>query len=64
MNIGDKKYLTVKDAAEILGVSIPTIRVWTGKGILKVKRHAISQYRLYEEGEVQKLLKKIEKASL
>ena len=64
MKIGDEDYLTVKEVAEILGVSVPTVRVWTEKGLLKAKRHLVSRYRLYKESDVQALLKKIEKESL
>ena len=60
MTIGKTTYLTVKEVAAKLGISIPTVRLWTDKGILKVKRHAVNKYRLYREVDVKKLLIKIQ----
>lgn len=61
MTIGKTIYLTVKEAAAILGISIPTVRLWTDKGILKTKRHPVNHYRLYKKDDVIELLKNIEK---
>jgi len=60
MNIGGKSYLTVKEVSKILGVSIPTVRVWTEKGLIEAKRHPVSRYRLYLENEVREFLKNME----
>lgn len=56
-----KGYLTVKEAAEFLGVSIMTLHRWDAGGKLKARRHPINRYRLYKKSELEKLLKKIDK---
>ncbi len=54
-----KKYVKVKEASEILGVSIMTLHRWDAKGRLKSFRHPINNYRLYTMGGLNKLLKEI-----
>lgn len=57
-NLGD--YLTVGEAAEILGVSISTLRNWDRAGRLRATRHPINQYRLYKRSELDALLRRLE----
>ena len=54
-----KEYVTVKHASEMLGVSIMTLHRWDFSGKLKAKRHPLNGYRLYNEQEINRLLKKI-----
>ena len=49
-------YLTVAEAARLLGVSSSTLRNWDRSGKLKAKRHPINKYRLYERTELKSLL--------
>ncbi|MBL8676240.1 MAG: MerR family DNA-binding transcriptional regulator [Alphaproteobacteria bacterium] len=56
-----KDYLTVKQAAKVLGVSIMTLHRWDAKGKLKASRHPINGYRLYRPLALKKLLKDISK---
>lgn len=51
--------LTVKDAADLLGVSVPTLRRWDDAGKFRAKRHPINGYRLYRRADVLKLKKQI-----
>lgn len=53
-------YLTVKKAAEELGVTANTLRNWEKQGILKPRRHPSNRYRLYVREELEAILKKIE----
>ena len=53
------KLVTVKKAAEILGVNPETLRRWDNQGKLKTKRHPMNQYRVYKLKEVLKLKEKI-----
>jgi len=48
-----KDYLTVKDAAKLLGVTPTTLCRWDNKGKLKTLRHPINRYRSFgaQEGE-------------
>ena len=58
-NISD--YMSVKDAAEFLGVSKDTIRRWDKKGKLKAYRHPMNHYRLYKKADLQAILDKIQR---
>jgi excisionase family DNA binding protein len=51
--------LTIREAADLLGVSLPTLRRWDESGKFKARRHPINGYRLYAKAEVMKLRKKI-----
>lgn len=53
------KLVTVKKAAEILGVNPETLRRWDKKGKLKTRRHPMNNYRVYKLGEVITLRRKI-----
>jgi MerR family transcriptional regulator, copper efflux regulator len=52
-------YLTVKGAAQFLGVSPKTLRNWDRLGKLKPCRHPMNGYRLYRQDELECLLKAI-----
>jgi DNA-binding transcriptional MerR regulator len=51
--------LTIKEAAEILGVSEMPLRRWDGSGKFRARRHPINYYRLYRLAAVMKLRKRI-----
>lgn len=55
-----KGLVTVKEAAELFGVSIYTIRRWDNLGKLKAVRHPMNNYRLYRLANLQKIVKEIE----
>lgn len=57
-----KEYLTVKQAADFLGVTVMTLHRWDAKGKLKARRHPINNYRLYKLSELKSLLTKVSKA--
>ncbi len=59
-----REYLKVKEASEILGVSVMTLHRWDAKGKLKSFRHPINNYRLYKMNELEELLEKISKREL
>jgi excisionase family DNA binding protein len=50
------EYLTVKTAAEYLGVSPSTLRNWDRSGKLKPHRHPMNHYRLYLRAELEAVL--------
>ena len=56
-----KGYIKVKEASEILGVSIMTLHRWDAKGKLISHRHPINNYRLYKEVDLKKILKSVSK---
>lgn len=53
------EYLTIKEAAKILGVAPITLRRWDNSGKLKTKRHPMNNYRIYDFVEVEALKKAI-----
>ena len=57
-----KDYLTVKEAASLLGVTPITLRRWDRKGKLTTFRHPINHYRLYNKKRLMKLLSELAEA--
>ena len=57
MNIKD--YMTIKEAAELLGVDKTTLRRWDKAGKLKPYRHPLNKYRLYKKTDLEQLLRGI-----
>jgi len=57
--VGPGDLLTIREAADLLGVSLPTLRRWDEAGKFKARRHPINGYRLYAMVDVLKLRKKI-----
>ena len=56
-------FLTVKEAAEFLGVSPNTVRNWGREGKIPERRHPINNYRLYRRQDLESLLKQLQKPS-
>lgn len=54
------KYLTIKEAATILGITPLTLRNWDKKGVLTAYRNPINNYRIYREDQIELFLRKIE----
>ena len=55
-----KKYLKVKEVANLLSVTPLTLRNWDKAGRLKALRNPINNYRVYKAGDVELFLRKIE----
>lgn len=53
-------YITIKDAARILGVSKVTLRNWDKQGKLKAHRHPFNNYRVYKAQDINKVIELIE----
>ena len=56
-------YLTVSQAATMLGVSASTLRNWDRMGKVAARRHPVNGYRLYLQTDLVRLLKQIERAA-
>jgi len=54
------KFISIKKAAEVLGVTPLTLRNWDKKGKFKAMRHPINNYRVYRATDLDKLLADIE----
>jgi excisionase family DNA binding protein len=56
---GSSEILTIKAAAELLGVSEQTLRRWDNAGKLRARRHPMNGYRLYPRDQVMILKRRI-----
>ncbi len=54
------KYLSISQAAEMLGVSPETLRRWDKNGKFKSSRHPINNYRVYSEDQVVDLVQEMQ----
>lgn len=54
------KYITIKEASEILGMSKLTLRNWDKSGKLQAHRHPFNNYRVYKIEDIDKVLEMIE----
>ena len=54
------QYIKIKDAAKVLGVSIPTLRNWDANGKLKAFRHPMNNYRVYRTTDLYRIIEMIE----
>lgn len=50
------KYITIKDAANILGMSKITLRNWDKSGKLKAHRHPFNNYRIYKIEDIEMVI--------
>ena len=58
------EYMTIKDAAEYLGVSINTLRNWANEGKFPVHRNPINNYRLIKKVDLDQLMEQVEKSAV
>ena len=52
----ENKYITIKQAAKILGVSPLTLRNWDNSGKFPAGRHPISNYRVYKVEDIEQII--------
>jgi site-specific DNA-methyltransferase (adenine-specific) len=57
-------YLTVSEAAKILGVNPMTLRRWDNAGKVKAYRHPVSHYRLYLLKDIKSVLANVKRLPL
>jgi len=53
-------YFSIKEAAEILGVSPLTLRNWDRLGKFKAQRHPMNNYRVYKRSALERIIEDIE----
>jgi excisionase family DNA binding protein len=56
-------YLTIREAADFLGVSPNTLRNWGRDGKVPMHRNPINGYRLFKRSDLEELLKQIAQSS-
>ncbi len=54
------RYFSIKEAAEVLGVSPLTLRNWDRSGKFKAQRHPMNNYRVYRSSSLEKVIEDIE----
>jgi MerR family transcriptional regulator, copper efflux regulator len=53
-------YFSIKEAAEILGVSPLTLRNWDKSGKFRAQRHPMNNYRVYKLSSLEHIIQDIE----
>jgi len=53
------KYITIKQASMILGVTPLTLRNWDKNGKLKAFRHPMNNYRVYKIEDLERVMEEI-----
>lgn len=53
-------YFSIKEAAEILGVSPLTLRNWDKSGKFRANRHPMNNYRVYKLSSLEHIIEDIE----
>ena len=56
----NRKYISIKDAAALLGVTPLTLRNWDKKGILTAYRNPVNNYRVYRMDQIELFQRRIE----
>ena len=56
----ERKYLSIRTAAAMLGVTPLTLRNWDKKGILTAYRNPVNNYRVYRLDQVELFQRRIE----
>lgn len=56
-------YFSIKEAAEILGVSPLTLRNWDKSGKFRANRHPMNNYRVYKLSALEHIIQDIESGS-
>ena len=56
----ERKYLSIKEASRIIGVTPLTLRNWDKKGMLTSYRNPVNNYRVYRQDQLELFLRKIE----
>ena len=53
-----KNYITIKEAAELMEVSVSTLRNWDKNGKFPTTRNPSNNHRTYSISEIEKFFKK------
>lgn len=58
-----EKYVTVQEAATILGVCPNTLRTWGAGEKIAEYRHPLNNYRMYKRADLQELIQRLERSN-
>ncbi|MEK7185187.1 MAG: MerR family DNA-binding transcriptional regulator [Patescibacteria group bacterium] len=59
----EKEFLSIKEAAKLIGVAPLTLRNWDKSGKFTASRHPINNYRVYKKAEILMLIEDINSKS-
>lgn len=62
--MSEDAYVTIKQAAEIIGVTSLTLRNWDKLGKFPARRHPMNNYRVYKLSDLEKLFDSIESGTI
>lgn len=51
-----KRYLSIKETAELIGVTQLTLRNWDKSGKLPAQRNPINNYRMYRREDIERFI--------
>ena len=57
-------FVTIKDAAKLLGVTPLALRNWDKNGKLQTTRHPMSNYRIYKRESLERFMRDIENGAI
>lgn len=57
-------YFSIKEAAEVLGVTPLTLRNWDKSGKFPAQRHPMNNYRVYKLSALERIIEDIEGGSV
>lgn len=57
-----KKFLNVREVAQLMGVTPLTVRNWDAKGKLVAYRNPVNNYRLYKVEDVEVIMRQIDQS--
>ena len=60
LTIMNREYISIKNAAKMLGVTPLTLRNWDKKGVLTAYRNPVNNYRVYRLDQVELFQRRIE----
>jgi len=56
-----RDFITIRQAADLIGVSPATLRNWDRSGKLKAARNPMNRYRLYRREDIEALLARVQR---
>jgi len=62
-NPNPERYVTIKNAAYLLGVTPLTLRNWDKSGKFPASRHPLNNYRVYKLSELEAFIANIEQGT-
>ena len=59
-----RDFITIRQAADMIGVSPATLRNWDRSGKLKAVRNPVNRYRLYRREDIERFLARLNQSAV